>query len=58
MTEPALDQLADDKDELDGCDIDFAEDAVDDETLPYVVLGDSPEKVEEYKKLFEGAKDG
>lgn len=39
---PPLDQLADDDDELDACDLDFAAEAVDDlEVLQVVLLGDT-----------------
>lgn len=39
---PALDQLADDDDELDGCEIDYAEHAADDlEVLEAILIGDS-----------------
>lgn len=43
-------------DHLDGCDLDFTEDPVSDEDLPYLVLspeGD-PERLEEYRVLFGG----
>jgi hypothetical protein len=40
---PPLDELADDEDELDGCEIDFSEYAVDElGQLEVVLLGDTP----------------
>lgn len=50
--EPRPDELADDEDELDGCDVDMAAEPVEDEALLGVVLGDSPEKHDEYRMLF------
>lgn len=49
---PALDELADDEDELDGCDIDLAADPTPDEELLEVVFGDDPVKWEEYRAWF------
>lgn len=48
-TEPGYFQ---DDDLLDGCACDKVGDEVTDDELPFVVLGDDPLLIEEYKRLF------
>lgn len=49
---PARNRLADDEDELDGCSIDFSPDAIHDDEILGIVLGDDRAKQREYRKLF------
>lgn len=49
---PALDELADDEDELDATGIDYKADPVPDDELWLVALGGTKEKVEAYRAWF------
>lgn len=50
-----LDELADDDDELDGCEVVAnaqPDELISDDEVDYYVLGGTPEKIEEYGRLF------